>query len=111
MEGALRATGVDSKYGYPCQVEKGSCGSVEMKRRYITMKNLRPAYSERHPGVQNTTLTIDDGLVEVETVQSLSVEVLRLYRGNTKSGEPDTDNRYRTTAGARKKWKTSGVVE
>ena len=39
------------------------------------------------PGVEHTTLTIDDGLVEVETVQ------VERHCGNTKCGEPDTDNR------------------
>ena len=39
------------------------------------------------PGVEHTTLTIDDGLVEVEAVQ------VERHRGNTKSGEPDANNR------------------
>ena len=39
------------------------------------------------PSVQDTTLTIKDGLVEVETVQ------VECHRGNTKCGEPDTNNR------------------
>ena len=39
------------------------------------------------PGVEHTTLTIDDGLVEVETVQ------VECHRGNTKCGEPDANNR------------------
>ena len=39
------------------------------------------------PGVEHTTLTIDDGLVEVETVQ------VECHRGNTKCGEPHANNR------------------
>ena len=39
------------------------------------------------PGVQDFALTIHDGLVEVETVQ------VERHRGNTQSGEPDTNNR------------------
>ena len=39
------------------------------------------------PGVEHTTLTIDDGLVEVETVQ------VERHRGDTKCGEPDANNR------------------
>jgi hypothetical protein len=39
------------------------------------------------PGVQDMTLIIHDGLVEVETVQ------VERHRGDTQSGEPDTDNR------------------
>jgi len=39
------------------------------------------------PGVQHTTLTIKDGLVEVETVQ------VECHRGDAKGGEPDADNR------------------
>ena len=39
------------------------------------------------PGVQHTTLTINDGLVEVETVQ------VECHRGDAKGGEPDADNR------------------
>ena len=38
------------------------------------------------PGVEHTTLTIKDGLVEVETVQ------VERHRGNTKCGEPDANN-------------------
>jgi len=38
------------------------------------------------PCVEHTTLTIKDGLVEVETVQVES------HRGYTKCGEPDTNN-------------------
>jgi len=39
------------------------------------------------PSVDSATLRVDDGLVEVETVQ------VEGHRGNTQSGEPDTDNR------------------
>ena len=39
------------------------------------------------PGVEHTTLTIKNGLVEVETVQ------VERHRGDTKCGEPDTNNR------------------
>ena len=38
------------------------------------------------PGVQHTILRIDDGLVEVETVQ------VERHRGHTQSGEPDANN-------------------
>ena len=38
------------------------------------------------PCVEHTTLTIKDGLVEVETVQ------VECHRGYTKCGEPDTNN-------------------
>ena len=38
------------------------------------------------PGVQNTTLTIKDGLVEVDTVLDEDI------RRNTKCGEPDANN-------------------
>src|SRR6056300_972379 len=39
------------------------------------------------PGVNNTTLTINDRLVEVKTVE------VECHRGNTKSSEPDANNR------------------
>ena len=39
------------------------------------------------PGVKNSTLTIKDGLVEVETVE------VERHRGYTKCGEPDANNR------------------
>ena len=39
------------------------------------------------PGIEHTTLTIKDGLVEVETVQ------VECHRANTKCGEPDANNR------------------
>ena len=39
------------------------------------------------PGVQDSALSIKDRLVEVETVQ------VERHCGNTKSGEPDTNNR------------------
>ena len=42
------------------------------------------------PGVQDTTLTINDGLVEVETVQ------VECHSANTKSSEPDTNHRPRS---------------
>ena len=38
------------------------------------------------PGVDHMTLIVNDRLVEVETVE------VEGHRGNTKSGEPDTDN-------------------
>ena len=38
------------------------------------------------PGVQNTTLTIEDGLVEVETVQ------VERHGAYAQCGEPDTNN-------------------
>ncbi len=53
------------------------------------------------PGVQDFTLTILDRLVEVETVQ------VEGHRGNTKCGEPDTNDR----PGCQEEVKTSGVVE
>ena len=53
------------------------------------------------PGVQDLTLIRDDGLVEVEAVQ------VEGHRGNTKSGEPDTNNR----PGCQEEVKTSAVVE
>ena len=39
------------------------------------------------PGVEHTTLRVNDRLVEVETVQ------VECHGGNTQSGEPDADNR------------------
>ena len=39
------------------------------------------------PGVEDTTLRVNDRLVEVETVQ------VECHGANTKSSEPDTDNR------------------
>ena len=39
------------------------------------------------PSVEDTTLTINDGLVEVETVQ------VECHGANTKSSEPDTHDR------------------
>ena len=39
------------------------------------------------PSVEDTSLVVLDGLVEVETVE------VERHRGNTKCGEPDTDNR------------------
>ena len=39
------------------------------------------------PSVDHMTLVVNDRLVEVETVEVES------HRGNTESGEPDTDNR------------------
>ena len=52
------------------------------------------------PSVKDTTLTIDDGLVEVETVQ------VGCHGGDTKCSEPDTDNRPPRGRSAR-----TGVVE
>ena len=40
------------------------------------------------PGVEHTTLTIDDGLVEVETVQ------VECHGADTKCSEPDTNNSH-----------------
>ena len=37
------------------------------------------------PGVQDTTLIVEDGLVEVETVE------VECHGANTKCGEPDAD--------------------
>ena len=45
-----------------------------------TVKNISP-------GVQNTTLTVDDGLVKVEAIQ------IESHRRNTQSSEPDANNR------------------
>ena len=53
------------------------------------------------PSVEHTTLTIDDGLVEVETVQ------VERHRGNTKCGEPDTNNR----PSSKEEVQGTGVVE
>ena len=53
------------------------------------------------PGVEHTTLTIDDGLVEVETVQ------VERHRGNTKCGEPDANNR----PSSKEEVQGTGVVE
>ena len=39
------------------------------------------------PSVEHTTLTIDDGLVEAETVQ------VECHGANAQGGEPETDNR------------------
>ena len=39
------------------------------------------------PGVQHTTLRVDDGLVEVETVQ------VKCHGADAHCSEPDTDNR------------------
>ena len=53
------------------------------------------------PGVEHTTLTIDDGLVEIETVQ------VERHRGDTQSGEPDADNR----PSSKEEVQGTGVVE
>ena len=45
-----------------------------------TVKNISP-------GVEHTTLRVDDRLVEVETVE------VECHGANTKSGEPDANNR------------------
>ena len=53
------------------------------------------------PGVQDFTLTVHDGLVEVKSIE------VEGHRGNTQCGEPDTDNRRKR----QEEVKTSGVVE
>ena len=53
------------------------------------------------PGVQDFVLTINDGLVEVETIQ------VECHRADAKCSEPDADNSH----AARKKCKRTGVVE
>ena len=40
------------------------------------------------PGVEDTTLTVDDRLVEVESVK------VECHGANTKSSEPDADNSH-----------------
>jgi hypothetical protein len=53
------------------------------------------------PGVQHTTLTIKDGLVEVEAIQ------VEGHGANTKSSEPDANN----GPCCQEEVKTSAVVE
>ena len=53
------------------------------------------------PGVQDTTLTIKDGLVEVETVQ------VERHGAYAQCGEPDTNN----GPCSKEEVKTSAVVE
>ena len=53
------------------------------------------------PGVQDTALTIKDGLVEVETVQ------VEGHGGHAKGGEPDADN----GPGSQEEVKAAAVVE
>ena len=53
------------------------------------------------PGVQDTTLTIKDGLVEVEAVQ------VEGHGRHAKGGEPDANNR----PGCQEEVKTSAGVE
>ena len=53
------------------------------------------------PGVEHTILRIDDGLVEVETVQ------VERHRGHTQSGEPDANN----SQAARKKCKERELLK
>ena len=53
------------------------------------------------PGVQDTTLTIKDGLVEVETVQ------VEGHGAHAKGGEPDADN----GPGSQEEVQAAAVVE
>ena len=77
MEGAVRATGVDSAVPGPGEVV---CISFmhNFHAKTSTVEDISP-------GVQNTTLTINDGLVEVETIQ------VECHGANTKSSEPDAN--------------------
>ena len=79
-EGAVSATGVDS-------AAARSSGKLCALRSCITSIPKTSTVQNICPGVQHTTLTIKDGLVEVETVQ------VECHRGDAKGGEPDADNR------------------
>ena len=66
------------------QVE-GEVVSVALVHNFHTQTS---AVQHICPGVEHTTLTINDGLVEVETVQ------VERHRGHTQSGEPDANNSH-----------------
>ena len=78
--GAVSAAGVDS-------------ASHEVEREVVSITLVHNFHTQTSavenvcPGVEHDP-TIDDGLVEVETVQ------VERHRGNTKCGEPDANNRF-----------------
>ena len=78
IEGAVSATGVDSVLA--CQV-KWEVVCVTLMHNFHTQTSTIKYIC---PGVQNTTLTINNGLIEVE-----SVEVER-HGGDAEGGKPDS---------------------
>ena len=75
------------------QSHRCGLGSCQVKWEVVCVTLMHNFHSKTStvqyicPGVQHTTLTIKDGLVEVETVQ------VECHRGDTKCGEPDAYNR------------------
>jgi hypothetical protein len=80
-----------SAYGRCGECYRSRLSSSEIQWEVVSVTLVHDFHTEVStvknvcPGVQDTTLTIKDGLVEVETVQ------VERHRGNTKCGEPDAD--------------------
>ena len=89
------------------QCNRGGLSSSQVEGEVVSVALVHNFHTQTSavenvcPGVEHTTLTIKDGLVEVETVQ------VERHRGDTKCGEPDTNNSH----AARKKCKERELLK
>merc|ERR1712100_480945 len=85
----------------------GALGSSQVEGEVVSVALVHHFHAQAgtvedvSPGVQSTTLGIQDGLVEVEAVQ------VERHGGHAQGGEPDADNR----PGSQEEVKATAVVE